>query len=115
MGYYIETVGQTHGKAARIARENNGKLLDGPPAHFHEIPEGKALICVVDNGSFEAAGFCYSERELEEFRAADYTGPARQIPGVYVVDLDAGRTSQRTRTWVLIDWHKACELTGYHP
>jgi hypothetical protein len=47
---------------------------------------------VVDNGPFEAAGFCFSEKELEEFgRPGDH----------------------RPKVWVAMDWKRASELSGY--
>src|SRR6266446_3809076 len=38
--------------------------LTATPAAFADIPEGMALIVVVDNGLFEAAGYAYDEREF---------------------------------------------------
>lgn len=95
MGYYIE-VDALHGKAQLIA---DGKALirgeDGwepappykaqiipRPRSFADIPDGKALICVIGNSLFEAAGYCYDEREFEAF-----TDPS----------------DHRPREWVLMD------------
>lgn len=90
MGYYIE-VPDHKGKAQQISDLHGGLVLDHVP-EWAEIPEGMAAISVIDNGMFEAAAFCYSEAEYKEFRG-DHTG--------------------RPQTWVLIDWDKAVELTGY--
>jgi hypothetical protein len=91
MGYYIETGPALKGKAEIIAEKLNGEILHERPATYADIPEGKALIVVVDNGIFEAAGFAYSEREFQEFTSPDY----------------------RPRRYVLIDREKAEEVTGF--
>ncbi len=51
--------------------------------YYIEVPKSKdkAIICVVDNGPFEAAGFAYSQRELDFFSIPD----------------------GRPRTWVVMD------------
>tara|TARA_Y100000034_G_scaffold107544_1_gene137158 strand:- start:78 stop:353 length:276 start_codon:yes stop_codon:yes gene_type:complete len=89
MGYYIET-GTFHGKAGIIAEDNDGWIYPEPPA-WADIPTGRAIICVVDNGPFEAAAFCYDEDEYEDFKQDD----------------------GRPKTYVVIQWERACELTGY--
>jgi len=66
LGYYIQTPGQTHNKALSIAMNYDGEFIH-KPNKFTDIPEGKALIVVVDNGAFEAAALAYSEQEFEEF------------------------------------------------
>ena len=38
-----------------------------PPYSYDGIPADKGLIVVVDNGMFEAAGFCYNEEEFKVF------------------------------------------------
>jgi hypothetical protein len=112
VGYYIE-VPSNHGKARLIIagealmRDGTGAIVTAPPykaaglpyppASFAEIPEGSALICVVDNGIFEAAGFCYDEREFAAFT-------------------DPGDT--RPKEWLLMDRGTAEICSGYrnrHP
>lgn len=93
MGFYIE-VPANKGKALLIEEMYGGERI-GQPCEFSHVPKGKALICVVDNGLFEAAAFCYEEKEFEEF--------AIPSPGDW-----------RPRSWLLLDWDKACELAaGY--
>lgn len=94
MGYYIQTPGHHHGKAARIARDHQGTLLQSPPKYFVDIPEDKALVCVVDNGPFEAAALAYDQGEFECF-----TDP----------------NDSRPQSYVLLDKQKAYELAGYKP
>lgn len=114
MGYYIE--GRTvKGKAQYIVDELGGEIVPRP-ALFADVPEGKALICVVDNGLFEAAGFACDEREFEAFAAED-TGPAEstwsRVGDMNVLHLGNGTDGQRPRTWVLMDRKRAEELSGY--
>lgn len=89
MGFYIE--GPVTSKAQFIVSEYDGKIIPQPKS-FSDVPADKALICVVDNGPFEAAGYCFGEREFECFSSP------RDI---------------RERTWVIMDKAKAEKLTGY--
>ncbi len=77
-------------KAQQIVDLHGGEIVERPIALI-DLPDNKALVCVVDNGPFEAAGFAFSENEFAAFCYPD----------------------GRPREWVLIDWDKACELTGY--
>ena len=92
MGYYIE-VPENKGKAQQIAELHGALILDKQPpfaAVAVEAPE-KAIICVVDNGMFEAAGFAYDEMEFNVF----------------------ARPDGRPKTWLIMDRNLACKLTGY--
>lgn len=66
MGYYINKVGgkdlPAKGKAIQI-------IADGGTRVDNEFQEN--LICVVDNGFFEAAAYCYSLEEFNEFNKND--------------------------------------------
>jgi len=88
MGFYIQTE-HDKGKAEQITALYDGMIVPQPD-NFQKVPASMALIVVVDNGPFEAAGLCYSE---EEFAA--FTDPG----------------DRRSKKFVLIDWDKACELT----
>lgn len=90
MGYYIQT-DAPHGKAEFLVREHNAEVLPYVPA-WNEVDASKAIICVVDNGLFEAAGFAYSANELAAFNRP---------------------SDMRLKTWLLMDRDKAKELTGY--
>lgn len=90
MGFYIETA-TLQGKAEVIAREYGGQIVP-KPASFADVPAGKGLVCVVQNGLFDAAGFAFDEREFEAFTE----------PG-----------DHRSKTWVLMDYEKAAVLSGY--
>jgi len=82
MGYYVQ--GPTKGKAEHIfhMEEARAILLDEAPEW--PAPASRAIVCVVDNGPFEAAGFCFCERELEAF-----SSPGDPRPRVWLeVDLD---------------------------
>ena len=66
MGSYINTP-SNKGKTEFIIKTYCGILLPLPPNSFADIPEGKALVVVVDNGHFQAAGYAYSEGEFRVF------------------------------------------------
>ena len=88
MGYYIP--GPVQGKAKYIKEVHNGEIIECPSS-FSDIPSGKALICVVDNGPFEASGYAFSEREFEVFNRSD----------------------GRQKIWMVMDEDLARELSGY--
>lgn len=68
MGYYIEGLHPKH-KARQLREKYNATLLKDPPGNLRDIrAEGRALVCVVDNGPFEAAGIAYNDRELARFQ-----------------------------------------------
>ncbi len=90
MGYYVE-VPENKGKAEQIASIHGGMVLPEPPNSYESVPSDQAIICVVNNGAFEAAAFCYSEKEFNYFKVPD----------------------SRPRTWILMDREKACKLTGF--
>jgi hypothetical protein len=90
MGYYIET-GEILNKVKDICKMYNAINIPRPK-DFNEIPEDKALICVVDNILFEAACFCYNENEFKAFTNID--------------DL-------RRRSWLLMDRKLAEKLTNF--
>lgn len=70
MGYYLQT-NSTHNKADYLLRNYGGFELMGPPVAFTDIPSDEALVCVVDNGIFEAAGIAYNEAEMKAFARFD--------------------------------------------
>lgn len=71
MGYYIECNYPT-GKATQIVALG-GRVIDRPTS-FNTISDDDVLICVVENGPFDAAAVCYCESEFEEF---GYSGDSR--------------------------------------
>jgi len=88
MGFYIED--PANGKAKFIETKYDGMIIPQPTS-FDKVPESMALICVVDNGSFEAAGYCFDEREFGAFTHPD----------------------PRHKTWLLMNKKKAEELSGF--
>lgn len=69
MGYYINKNAQgkplpVSGKADMLLKDEGAVFIPNPTFQDN-------LICVVDNRIFEAAAFCYSEREFEEFARPD--------------------------------------------
>jgi len=89
MGFYIE--GPAKGKAPFIRSEYDAEFIN-EPEYFKDIPDDKALICVINNGPFEAAGFAFDDREFRGFSA----------PG-----------DPRPKQWMMMDRKKAEELTGF--
>ena len=65
MGKYIQ--GPTLGKAKMLLDQHNGTLTLNPPTNFNDVPEGKALIVVVDNGPFEAAAHLDNQQEFDHW------------------------------------------------
>jgi hypothetical protein len=90
MGYYIQTDGVV-GKAQYLVSKMGGTRTSCP-ASFDDIPAGKALIVIVDNGPFEAAGLIFSRAELTDFSEPD----------------------GRFKEWVLLDRDVAHTAAGYH-
>ncbi len=91
MGFYIET-GKALGKAEYLIDNYDGQEILLLPASFFDIPENKSLICVVNNGFFEAAAYCFNEEELNAFKNPD----------------------GRFKRWILIDKDDAEKLSGYN-
>lgn len=89
MGYYIQ-VPNNKNKAQQISMLYGGQII--PKPRFNEIPADKALMVVVDNGPFEAAGLAYDEAEFSEFTALD--------------DI-------RRKMFVLMDKQQAYKLSGF--
>lgn len=90
MGYYIQTVGNLF-KATNLEYTYNAQRI-AAPSSFDQIPSDQALICVVENGIFDAAGLVYNENEFEAFNDP---------------------TDFRPRTWLLMNKETAHKLAGY--
>lgn len=76
MGYYINMEGmQAAGKADFIFKNVKGARFQSPPPDeegFDYIMEnGFIPVCVVGNGIFDAAGFCFSWDETQVFIRPD--------------------------------------------
>lgn len=87
MGYYIET-GTVKNKAALIQETYGAIQITQQEAEFFVNEHEGAVICVVDNGPFEAAAFCHNG---DAFRA--FSNP----------------TDARPKTWLLVDDRGAIE------
>lgn len=60
MGFYLE-VPNNHLKAEQM-KELHGAVVTLRPKSLRDIPKGKILLCVVQNGSWDAIGIVYSEQ-----------------------------------------------------
>lgn len=89
MGFYIE-VPHNKGKAGHLVELYGAEILDKAPPGFQDSQKD-ALICVVDNGPWEAAGLIFSSREFQAFSYPD----------------------GRPKTWLLMDKQKAWKLAGF--
>lgn len=93
MGYYIQC-SDAHGKAKEIMDTLDGIEVSADEAEMILREDmGGAIICVVDNGPFEAAAYCYNLTEFRQFNRPD---------------------DDRRKTWLLVnDKDKVEQLTGY--
>lgn len=64
MGKYINRIGITYEEKVKNLAEIGTKIA--PPVEWCEN-----LVCLVDNGPFAAAAWCYDRREFREFSAND--------------------------------------------
>lgn len=90
MGYYINTDAPFM-KGLYIVSNHGGKFVSKDEAQ-RAMDEGKGVVAVVDNGFFEAAGFCFNQQEFEAF-----TQP----------------TDHRRKQFVVMDRQLAEKLSGY--
>lgn len=69
MGYYINI--DSKGTELPSLGKANHLIQDG--AKQIPVPQEwqEGIVCVVDNGFFEAAGYAYDEDEMEAFRHPD--------------------------------------------
>ena len=78
--------GPTNGKVDHLIATYGAERVPRPPDAFHDIPESKALICVVDTVTYETASFCFSAAEMALLNDS---------------------TDFRSRTWLVMDRRKA--------
>jgi len=64
MGYYIQTPGLHINKADKLVENYGARIIPQPTSYNQILKDNKAYICVVSNGSFEAAAYCYDEEEF---------------------------------------------------
>jgi len=88
MGYYIQTPEITHGKADYLVDQHGAERVGDDAQSTDETH----LVCVVENGFFDAAAIVYDERERESFLAT--------------------ADDARPRTWLLVDRSVCRELCG---
>ena len=91
MGYYIQ--GPSKNKGAFLEEEYNARECSQIEAFVHIEDLDEIGVCVVDNGSFEAAALCYNKKEF--------------------IVLSNPR-DLRPKKWYLMNRDKACELAGYY-
>ena len=90
MGYYInEPKMEARYKADALFSVYGAEPTSPTPPS--EVPPDKALVCVVENGLFDAAAFVFNDREYIDFIRPD----------------------GRRRTWLLMDRAWVVKVTGY--
>jgi hypothetical protein len=84
--------GPTRGKAEYLIATHGAERLSRPPDAFHDIPEDKALICVVDTKTYDTASYCFSAAEMALLNDS---------------------TDFRPRTWLIMDKGEAERLSRF--
>lgn len=79
------------GKANVLAKTEGVQEINCP-SKYDDVSAEKAIICVVDNGMFDAAGYAYCEAEFEVFKRPD----------------------MRPKRWFLMDKRLVNRLTEYN-
>lgn len=69
MGYYVNQ--DSNGQEAPPLGKVNFLERDGAMVIPEPVEWKEGIVCVVDNGPFEAAAYAYSESEMNEFKAPD--------------------------------------------
>jgi hypothetical protein len=84
--------GPTKGKIEHLIATYGAERISKRQEALHDIPESKALICVVDSVRYETATYCFSTVEMT---------------------LLDDSTDFRQRTWLMMDRRKAEELSKF--
>lgn len=71
MGYYIDKVRETYLDPRHKARQLLMLVEGAKEVKERPITFQPDLVCVVENGMFDAAGYAYSEAEMHAFLEAD--------------------------------------------
>lgn len=87
MTLYLDLPGP-RGKLGRLISQYGAEILAGPPGGLDEVPVSKALVCVSDQGDYEAVGYILTETEFATWMDHD--------------DLD--------KTWLLMEQETADRL-----
>lgn len=79
MGMYIQ--GPAKGKAEALVDLGVAEaiLFGTIPKTLADLPAGKSLVCVVDNGHFDAAAYMYSEQEYKDWQRPEDKRPKRWL------------------------------------
>lgn len=88
MGYYLD-VPNALNKASQLIKLHNAVDIGLAPDKLSDISKDKVLVCVIENGTFDAAAICFSQEELEAFH---YDG------------------TDRRRTWLTLDLEEVVKM-----
>jgi hypothetical protein len=88
MTLYLQLPGHT-GKLEHLIGLPGTEVLPGPVDGLDDVPTGRALVCVADMGTYEAAGYLITESDFAAW---------------------AGAADGRPQTWLLMDRQVADDL-----
>ena len=94
MGYYIDKGMPALGKAEALVAKYGAIVLRSAVEAAEWQKNGFGIVCVINNGPFEAAGYAFSSEELEEF---------------------SNRMDLRHKEYLAMDKALAEKLAGYSP
>jgi hypothetical protein len=76
----------------RLIATYGAERVPQPPKAFHDIPEDKALICVVDTMTYETAIYCFSAVEMALYNVSTRSAAAsRSIQPPFLTSLSRWR------------------------
>lgn len=92
MGYYFEGNGNAFGKGQLLVRDHGAESVSQEEARLAVESDDRAVICVISNDAFEAAGLVFSPNEFDAFSQPD---------------------DPRPRTWYVLDKAVAHKITNF--
>lgn len=87
MGIYVNPPGESNEQWLESHAEYLGDRYNCVPA-WHLIPEGKAVVCLVDNGGFKAAAIVFDRTEYGRIVEDQDSRPKRW----YLADIEQLKT-----------------------
>ena len=86
MGYYINQT--SDGRPLPSTKKADALILFDDAIEIAKPDKFvENLVCVVENGMFDAAGYCYSEEEFKEFSNPTDLRPKRWIVYLYAKEM----------------------------
>ena len=93
MGQYLQVESNIE-EAAQLIKYHGAEVVHGDPLEaFDKLPADRGLVCVVENGPFDAAAWAFCRQEAEAFKRPDMG-------------------CQRRRTWLTMNLDTIKSLLG---